>query len=213
MRRASPRLLARRLAARPRARSLARPLAGWALAAVVALPAVAHADRPASTGFYAEAGGGATGHLGAAQAWSAIGPTLELRLGYDLFSWLSVGTALVAASHEATVPPPPEGEWYQLYQGRADARLGFRVDALAFFAEGGAGAAYISSNILGKVMVLDPGERFTLALAGGGGLEYQLQNRHFAFGLAATYWMLPQFDALQGVSGRLYLRYTYGGSH
>jgi len=173
----------------------------------------ADADRPASTGFYAEAGVGATGHLGAARSWSAIGPTVDLRVGYDLFSWLSVGIAASTASHEATVPPPPEGEWYQLYQARGDARLGFRVDSLAFFAEGGAGAAYISSNVLGKVMVLDPGERFTIAFAGGGGLEYQLQNRHYAFGVAATYWMLPQFDALQGVEGRFYMRYTYGGSH
>ncbi|KAB2887471.1 MAG: porin family protein, partial [Kofleriaceae bacterium] len=175
--------------------------------AVATLAGVAHADRPASTGFYAEAGVGASGHLGVARTYSAIGPKLDLRVGYDLFSWLSVGVALSTASHEATVPPPPEGEWYQLYQGRADARLGFRVDSLAFFAEGGAGAAYISSNLLGKVMVLDPGERFTIAFAGGGGLEYQLQNRHYAFGLAATYWMLPQFDALQGVEGRVFLRY------
>lgn len=188
------------------------------IAALLVLPATlggaaARADRPAAKGFYAEAGMGATGHLGAARGWSTIGPTVGLRLGYDLFSWLSLGLATSAASHEATVPAPPVGEWYQLYQARADARLGVRIDAVALFAEGGAGAAYISSNVLGKVGVLDPGERFTLAVAGGGGLEYQLQNRHYAFGLAASYWMLPQFDALQGVEGRLYLRYTYGGSH
>ncbi|HUQ07775.1 MAG TPA: outer membrane beta-barrel protein [Kofleriaceae bacterium] len=184
-----------------------------AFAGLGAMSGVAHADRPASTGVYAEAGIGATGHLATARNWSAIGPTVDLRVGYDLFSWLSVGVALSTASHEATVPAPPEGEWYQLYQGRGDARLGFRYDSLAFFAEGGAGAAYISSNVLGKVMILDPGERFTIAFAGGGGLEYQLQNRHYAFGFAATYWMLPQFDALQGVEGRFFLRYTYGGSH
>lgn len=183
------------------------------IAALAAFCGVARADRPASTGFYAEAGVGATGHLAAARNWSAIGPTVDLRLGYDLFSWASVGLAFSTASHEATPPPPPEGEWYQLYQARADGRLGFRVDSLAFFAEGGLGAAYISSNVLEKVMVLDPGERFTVAFAAGGGLEYQLQNRHYAVGVAATYWMLPQFDALQGVEGRVYLRYTYGGSH
>ncbi len=189
-------------------------LAGLAgLVVTASVPRAALADRPASRGVYTEAGVGATGHLGAARSWSAIGPTMGLRLGYDLFSWLSFGVATVVASHEATPPPPPEGEWYQLYQARTDARLGFRIDSVALFVEGGAGAAYISSNVLGKVMVLDPGERFTVAFAGGGGLEYQLQNRHYAFGLAATYWMLPQFDALQGVEGRVYLRYTYGGSH
>lgn len=188
------------------------------IAALAVLPAAlgrrdARADRPASQGFYAEAGMGATGHLGTARNWSGIGPTVGLRLGYDLFSWCSLGIATAAASHAATPPPPPEGEWYQLYQGRADARISLRADALAFFAEGGAGAAYISSNVLQKVDVLDPGERMSIAFAGGGGLEYQLQNRHYAVGAAATYWMLPQFDALQGVEARVFLRYTYGGSH
>jgi hypothetical protein len=188
------------------------------LAAFAAAPALAgvgdaRADRPAAKGFFAEAGGGATGHLGTARNYSKIGPTVGLRLGYDLFSWFSVGIAAGAASHEATPPPPPEGEWYQLYQARADGRLTLRFDSVAVFAEGGAGAAYISSNVLGKVGIVDPGEKFSIAFAGGGGLEYQVQNRHYAFGLAGTYWMLPQFDALQGVEGRVFLRYTYGGSH
>jgi len=197
---------------RARASLLIAALASVGLLAIAGVP-TAQADRPAAKGFFAEAGVGATGHLGAARDWSKIGPTVGMRLGYDLFSWLSLGIAATAASHEATPPPPPEGEWYQLYQGRADARLSLRVDSLAFFAEGGAGAAYISSNVLEKVAVLEPGERFTIAFAGGGGLEYQLQNRHYAFGVAATYWMLPQFDALQGVEGRVFLRYTYGGAH
>lgn len=185
-----------------------------ALAVLIAAGAPdARADRPASSGFYAEAGMGATGHLGEARTWSKLGPTLAMRLGYDLFPWLSLGIAAAAASHEATPPPPPEGEWYQLYQGRADARLGVRLDAVALFAEGGAGVAYMSSNVLGKVGVVEPGERFSIAFSGGGGLEYQLQNRHYAFGVAANYWVLPQFAGLQGVEGRVFLRYTYGGSH
>ena len=187
--------------------------AALGLAALASVPAAARADRPASKGFYAEAGLGATAYLGEARSHAAPGPKMSIRVGYDLWSWLSLGLALDAASQEATVPPPPEGEWLQLYTARADGRLGVRVDALAIFAEGGAGAGYISSNILEKVMVLEPGERFTPIFTAGGGLEYQLQNRHYAFGLAADYWMAPAFDALQGIEGRLYLRYTYGGTH
>src|SRR5262249_46592052 len=110
--------------------------------ALAAVPSLARADRPAAKGFYAEAGRRATGYLGTARSYAKLGPTLEVRMGYDLFSWLSLGVCAGASSHEATVPPPPVGEWYQLYQARADGRLGFRVDSLAFFAEGGAGAAY-----------------------------------------------------------------------
>ena len=49
--------------------------------------------------------------------WSQLettGPGLDVRLGRDLFSWLSLGISLAASSHEATVPAPPEGEWFQL---------------------------------------------------------------------------------------------------
>ena len=95
---------------------------------------------------------------------------------------------------------------------RNAARLTARVGAIALFLEGGAGGAMISSNILGKVGVTEPEERFSLALAGGGGLEYQLQNRHYAFGLGGEYWQTPGFTGLGGVTVRLFLRYTYGGS-
>ena len=175
------------------------------------IPPVPKFERIAAKGFYSEAGIGAASYLGGARPYSAIGPSFAVRIGYDLFSWFSFGVHLAASSHEATVPPPPDKEWYQLYRGFADGRLGGRLGRIAFFVEGGAGAAYISSNVLQKVGVLDPGERFSFAFTAGGGLEYQLENRHYAVGLAGDWWLLPNFDAAQGVEARLYLRYTYGG--
>jgi hypothetical protein len=179
-------------------------------AAIAAVAGVRTADaRPASTGFYTEAGLGATMVLAEGRDDVAIGPSMELRIGYDLFSWLSVGVHLEASSHEATVPPPPEGEYLQLYRGFADGRLGFRVGAVAVFAEGGAGAAVVSTNILQLAGFLDAGEQAALAFTGGGGAEYQLQNRHYAFGLSGSWWLIPGFDGLQGADARIYLRYTY----
>lgn len=165
--------------------------------------------RPASQGWYTEGGLGVVAFLPGASDDAAIGPAFNLRIGRDLFSWLSVGIDLAASSHEATVPAPPEGEWFQLYRGAGDARIGGRLDRIALFVEGGAGVAMISSNVLGKVGITDPGESFTIAFHAGGGLEYQLENRHYAFGLAANAFLLPQFDALRGLDARLYLRYTY----
>lgn len=165
--------------------------------------------RPASTGWFAEGGFGAVAFLPSASKDAAIGPALDLRIGRDLFSWLGVGIHLAASSHEATVPPPPEGEWFQLYRGGADARIGGRFDRIALFIEGGAGVAMLSSNVLGKVMITDPGEHFSIAFTAGAGIEYQLENRHYAIGLGADGFLLPQFDAIRAVDGRLFLRYTY----
>jgi hypothetical protein len=187
-------------------RCLPTALAALALAA----PAGAEArPRPASRGIFTEGGLGASAFIGPHQTDAEVGPSISLRGGYDLFSWFSIGLHVGASSHEATVPPPPEGEWFQIYRAYGDGRLGFRVDELAFFAEGGLGVAYISSNVLGKVGVTEPGENFTFAFNAGGGLEYQIKNRHYAFGLAGDWWLMPELDALTGVDMRLYLRYTY----
>ena len=179
-----------------------------ALAVLAARSDTARA-RPASTGWFAEGGLGAVAFLSKASKDAKLGPAFNLRVGRDLFSWLSVGVTLAASSHEATVPPPPEGEWFQLYRGGAAARLTGSFQRIAVFAEGGLGLAVISSNILGKVMITDPGESRSIAFQAGAGVEYQLENRHYAVGLAGDGFVIPQFDAIRGIDSRLYLRYTY----
>ena len=179
-------------------------------AALVALCATAHA-RPASTGFFAEGGLGTVEFLPSAADSAAMGPAMNLRVGRDLFSFLSLGVYLAASTHEATVPPPPEGQYFQLYRGGADARIGGRLDRVALFVEGGLGASMISSNVLEKVMITKPGQRFGVTFHIGGGLEYQLENRHYAVGFAADAFLEPQFHNIKALDTRLYLRYTYGG--
>jgi hypothetical protein len=179
-------------------------VAGWAGAR--SGPAAA---RPSSVGWFAEGGLGAVKFLSRASSNADLGPTVDVRIGRDLFSWLSIGVSLAASSHQATVPPPPEGEWFQLYRAGGDARIGGRFDRIAAFVEGGAGLAMISSNILGKVMITDPGERFSIAFHAGASVQYQLENRHYAFGLAADAFLLPQFASIRAIDSRLFLRYTY----
>lgn len=172
-------------------------------------PAIANDHRIASTGWFAEGGLGVTAFLPSAADDAKIGPTMNLRFGRDLFSWLSVGIFVAASSHEATVPPPPTGEWFQLYRGGGDVRLGGRFNKLSLFVEGGLGVGYISSNILDKVMITKPGSHASFAVQAGAGLEYQLENRHYGLGLAADGAIEPSFASVKSVDGRLYLRYTY----
>lgn len=166
--------------------------------------------RPASKGWFTEGALGAVNLLppkGSANA--AIGPAIGVRVGRDLFSWFSIGIQLAASSHEATVPAPPEGEWFQLYRGAGDARLTGRFDRVALFAEGGVGVTMISSNVLGKVMITDPGETISILFQGGAGFEYQLENRHYSVGLGIDAFFVPQFAAIAGLDTRAFLRYTY----
>ena len=182
-------------------------------AIVVMLVAGTANARPASTGFYAEAGFGAVAFVPPDSKNANVGPTMGLRIGRDLFSWLSVGLVAAASSHEATVPAPPSGEWFQLYRGAGDARIGGLAGSVAFFIEGGAGFSLMSSNILERSMTLDPGERYSLTFHGGAGIEYQLVNRHYSIGAAVDGFLAPQFAAMKAIESRLYLRYTYGGAN
>jgi len=179
------------------------------LATLAAARPAAADPRAAATGPYAEASLGATSFIGSGSEYSRPGPAFALRAGLDVFSWLSLGGRLELESHQADVPPPPEGEYFQLYVAAAEARLGFQVGRFAVFADGGLGLAFLSTNVLAKVDLVDPGESWSPLLSAGGGLEYQLQNRHYAFGVAGQWMVLSSFAAMQSVGGRAYLRYTY----
>jgi hypothetical protein len=192
-------------------RSPGAQLAALALAAALlaASEPTAAEPRHASVGFFSEAGAGAAFFLQDAGSYSEIGPAIDIRVGYDVFPWLSVGGHLGASIHEATVPPPPVGEYYQLYHAGADVRVGHLFSRIGVFVDGRVGGSMISSNVLEKVAILEPGQRFSLSFAAGAGVEYQLENRHYAFGLAGQWMTMPDFDGTQGVTTRLYLRYTY----
>ncbi len=177
-------------------------------ALAAALPSPAAAEPPA-TGLYAEAGLGAAAFIGPNAPYGRIGPAFDARLGWDLFRWFAVGAHLSASTHEADVPPPPEQEYFQLYHAHGEGRIQIEISRLELHAGGGAGLSMISSNVLEKVGVLDPGERFTLSFAASGGMEYHIQNRHYAFGLNGQWLLLPEFDAMSTVSLTAYMRYTY----
>jgi hypothetical protein len=189
-------------------RSLARLAPALALLAALAGPARAE-PALASKGPYSEASLGAAAFIGTSGEYSRPGPAFGLRAGLDIFSWFSIGAMLAMEVHEANVPPPPEGEYFQVYQGGADGRISIPIGRVNLFGDGGVGLAMISTNILAKVGILDPGERYSPLIFAGGGLEYQLGNRHYAAGLAGQLQIMPAFSAAQSIGGRLYLRYTY----
>jgi hypothetical protein len=170
----------------------------------------ARADtRPVSVGPYAQVGIGGKAMIGKAEKHAAAGTGFVLHAGTDLFKWLSVGGRLDLSNHGATVPAPPEGEYMQFYGLAGEARLSLSTGPVAFYAEGSLGYAAVSTNLLEKVNILEPGQRLSPTFSAGGGLEYQLQNRHYAFGLGGDWLMYQKFDRIQAVSALAHLRYTY----
>jgi hypothetical protein len=168
-------------------------------------------DRAAATGFLAEGGLGAVAFLPKLNKDAAVGPELELRVGRDLFSWFSLDLFAAASTHEATLPPPPTGQYFQLYRAGADGRLAARFNTIGIFAEGGVGAAMVSSNVLEPANITSPGQRFSIQFHAGVGAEYQLENRHYGIGIAVDGFLIPQFGEMKAIASRIYLRYTYGG--
>lgn len=180
----------------------------FAIAALSLVPRAADA-RPAAKGWYAEVDLGATGALGDAATSVAVGPAIELRGGAHVTSWFAVGVDLATSSHEGTVPAPPSGEWFQLVRGALELRLGGMVGPIGLYLHGQAGAGYISSTLLERVAIQDPGEHLSLAVGGGASMVYQLANRHYALGFGGDVVVLPQFASTQLVQGHLLLRYTF----
>lgn len=170
---------------------------------------VAAKSRPLSVGPYGQLAIGAKDFFGAHKNDADRGPAFSLHAGSDIFSWFSVGGRLNITSHEARTPSPPDGEYFQLYGLAAEARLSIPVRRISVFAEAAIGYSWLSTNILERVGVQEPGQRASLSLTAGGGLEYQLQNRHYAFGLGAEWTTYPSFDSLQSITAHASLRYTY----
>jgi hypothetical protein len=174
------------------------------LAALLLLPLSARAAFHINS----EADLGALVFLGGAGDNAAPGPTLGARLGYAPTSWLSLGFVASGSTHEATVPPPPSGELFQLYLLGADVRFSVRAGRIGLFLEGSGGVAIFSTNVLDSVGVTEPGRSLGAYLAGGGGLQYHIANPRFAFGLAGDYTVLPDLGFVSAVAVRVYLRYS-----
>jgi hypothetical protein len=178
-----------------------------AVAALAGAPAEAVAGRKAH-GFYSEAGLGGTGLIKPTSTL-AIGPSATIRVGYDVFSWFSLGAIASVTTQRSTLPAPPEHEYQQMYRGGAVARLGGQVGAVSLYLNGGVGMARVSSNLLERVGFIEPGQRNSVAFFAGAGVEYQLENRHYALGIGGDGWMFTQFKSATAADARVYLRYTY----
>jgi fermentation-respiration switch protein FrsA (DUF1100 family) len=160
-------------------------------------------------GFYATGELGALAYVGGnAGKYAGPGAAFGLRLGYDIFRWLSVQAHIMGAAAESRLPGPSDNQSYQTLIYGAEARGQVQIRRVGLYAEAGAAAAQIASNVLDAAGVT-AGHRFSLAVVAGGGIDYHTLNRHFSFGAGADYLWLADFNKSSAISATAFFKYTH----
>jgi hypothetical protein len=183
-------------------------LGGAARAQVIAEPAPLPFPDPKkfAKGLFVTGELGAIVFLGREGRYAAPGPVIGAKIGYDLFRWLALQGHLAGASTDANLPPPTIGQTFQSYFFLGEARFSVPIRRFKLFGEGGGGVALVSTNVLDQVGVTHG--RATVAVVGGGGMDYHTLNRHFSLGLVVDYMWLGNFTNSHALTFNGYLRYT-----
>ena len=99
-------------------------------------------------GFYTEGEFGAVRFFGRAGEEISPGFAVGARLGYDIFRFFAMQAHLLGSTHQTQGDTPMAGQLLQIYQGTVEGKLTLRLVQWSFFAEGGLGAARMSTNLL-----------------------------------------------------------------
>ena len=158
-------------------------------------------------GFYTEGEVGAVTFFGPASDVVAPGFAVGARFGYDIFRFFALQLHALGSTHQTKGDTPFSGQLLQTYQGMVEGKLTIRFVQLSIFAEGGVGAARMSTNLLYALGYA----RYRTGLTAGGsaGIDYHSLSRHFSIGLRAGYFMLFDVSSSQDLITTAYLRYTF----
>jgi hypothetical protein len=193
-----------------------------AIVAVVLGAAPAHAqitDEPISPypdprlfarGWFAEAEIGAVVPLGKARAAMETGPMFGVRAGWEFARWVALQVRGAGSTHAVQIEGQPEiDQLMQVILVAGELRLAVPIGAWSITAEGGAGRARFSTNILGTAGLTDPGVRVSTIFGGSLGVDYHSRSRHFSGGLITGLDKLPRLRTTGLLNLAVYLRYTF----
>ena len=159
-------------------------------------------------GLFTEGEFGVLWFTGRASDEVAPGFAVGARMGYDLFRFFAVQLHLLGSTHQTQGDTPTAGQLLQTYQGTVEGKLTLRLVQWSFFAEGGLGAARMSSNLL-YVRGISEKYRTGFTVGGGAGIDYHMLSRHFSFGVRANYYVLRELTSSQDLITTMYFRYTF----
>lgn len=160
-------------------------------------------------GVFVDAGLGAFVLLGKADAVGS-GPAISARLGYDVFRLLALQLHVAGSTHRTDFGAAPQsGQLLQVYQTTAELKLTVPIRQVSVYAFGGAGFAFLSTNILGTTGLTAADKTSGVMYGGGLGLDYHLLSRHFSFGLEASFAKMQAIATTGGILSTAYVRYAF----
>ena len=98
-------------------------------------------------GLFTEGEFGTVRFFGRAGEEISQGFAVGARLGYDIFRFFAIQAHLLGSTHQTQGDTPTAGQLMQVYQGTVEGKLTLRLVQWSFFAEGGLGAARMSTQL------------------------------------------------------------------
>ena len=178
-------------------------------AQVTSEPSAAIFPDPAkfAHGLYSEGEAGMLWFFGKAGYEVMPGFAIGARFGYDVFRFFALQAHFLGSTHETRGDSVVSGQLLQSYQATVEGKLTYRFTQLSIFAEGGLGAARMSSNLFYALGYARYRTGFTAG--GGAGVDWHSLSRHFSVGLRGDYYWLRDVSGSQDLIATAYLRYTF----
>lgn len=167
-----------------------------------------------SHGVYIEGQVGARGFIGGVGRLSNPGPYFQLNIGYELFTWLSVGGIVEGSLHGTSAPSPPSATVFDVLGFLGQVRIHANMSArAAVWIAGEVGIGLTTSDVL-RTYGLQDAEGVGLVYGGQLGFDWHMRNRHHSFGLAGGARVHSNLQGVDGelavgVHGSFYLRYVF----
>ena len=180
-----------------------------ARAQVTSEPTAAIFPDPAkfAHGLYSEGEAGMLWFFGKAGYEVMPGFAIGARFGYDVFRFFALQAHFLGSTHDTRGDSVVSGQLLQSYQATVEGKLTYRFTQLSIFAEGGLGAARMSSNLFYALGYARYRTGFTAG--GGAGVDWHSLSRHFSVGLRGDYYWLRDVTGSQDLIATAYLRYTF----
>jgi hypothetical protein len=157
---------------------------------------------------------GGRGFAGGLGRISQPGMFARVGLGYELFDWLSLGTAIELSLHDTDAPPPPAPGSFEVMDMLVELRLQLPLSArAALWLAGEGGIGWTPGNLLATYGIRDAND-IGLVYGGSLGFDWHLLSKHHSIGLMAGARLYPNLNGIGGettlgIHSAAYLKYVF----